>query len=76
MAVQPTFEVSKVSQGSTTIVANDEFVHTLLDLLEADLDDGVKLHPALYALGERLTHRVDPGAHFGPCSARKPRKTA
>jgi len=62
---QAAFELAKVSKGATTIVLNDELANQLLDVLEAYLDSGDNLPPAVYAFGEKLCHRIEPTAFFG-----------
>ncbi len=47
----------------------DEKAHRLCDLLENGLAAGQKLLPMVYALGEKLAHRIDPGCFFGPKTA-------
>ena len=59
------FDVGRFQGGRLPITVNDEMAHQLCDVLEAALEKGITLPPAVYSMGEKLCHRVDPEAWFG-----------
>ena len=70
-AQKPKFKVGGFTKGMLAVDVNDEMGHQLADTLEAAMKAGVVLPPSVYALGERIAHRIDPGCWFGVDSNRK-----
>jgi hypothetical protein len=67
----PKFRVDGFQRGMLGLAINDEMGHQLCDVLEAAMAAGVVVPPAVYAMGERVAHRIDPGCWFGSDSNRK-----
>ena len=59
--------LAKLGKEKPAVVLDmtDEGANRFCDLLEAGLDAGLRLQPMVYALGERLAHRIEPGCYFG-----------
>lgn len=47
------------------VEVNEELIFELCDHFEADLRDGLSIHPAVYSLCLKLLKTVDPTLHFG-----------
>jgi hypothetical protein len=61
---KPAFEVSRVG-GTIVLVLNVTAAEGLVDFMEDQLADGVEVEPSLYALGERVSKKLDPERYFG-----------
>lgn len=61
----------KLGKDKPNIVLDlsDDAANRLCDVFEEGLDAGLRLHPMVYALGEKLAHRIEPGCFFGRSAA-------
>lgn len=60
--------VTAVSKDADTIVLtlDEAKANRFCDILEFGLGHDLTYPPMVYALGEKLAHRIDPGCRFGP----------
>lgn len=68
--VRAKFTVGGFERRMLSVGINDEMGHQLCDVLEGILAGGGVLPSAVYALAERIAHRIDPGCFFGVQSDR------
>jgi hypothetical protein len=60
----PAFEVSRVG-GVVVLTMNVEAAERLVDFMQDQLNDGIQVDPSVYAMGERVSKKIDPDLYFG-----------